>query len=71
MAIDNRQPDILIKNPETVSLSLQQTSKGFWYVDQLKVTMVSVEDVLPKIDKLITETLKRLHQLNEGSCDAL
>jgi len=54
----------LPKNPESVSLSLTQTSKGFWYVEKLTSNGGTVEEMLKNLDKLVEETNKRLINLN-------
>lgn len=55
------------KNPESVSITLTQTAKGYWYVDRLKAEGGDTINMLAHLDTLISEVLRRLKDLNSPS----
>jgi len=57
----------LPKNPESVKLTVTQTSKGFFYIDKLSAEGCTVEEMFANFDKLIDGALERLKKLNGGN----
>ena len=56
----------LPKNPESVSLTLTQTSKGYWYVDRATIFAAEIKEAIEKMKNLTTETIKLLLDLNKN-----